>query len=421
VHSFRLKLLAAFVAVALVSAAVVGVLVSRAAAGAFDAYLLGRGGGDQMLRAMDEMMGLQASRAMVQRMIGPAESAFLASVQTSVWLAAGIGVLLAIAIGLILARQIAAPVRALSAATRRLAAGERGRTITLRSQDEFGELSAAFSGLTEALSLQESLRRQMAADIAHELRTPVAVLQANLEALIDGVLPLSVSALTELHQETQILARLIADLRDLSLAEAGKLPLEQEQASLLELVEASRDRFTAEARAKGVQLDVMAGHDTEKSAQVNVDSQRMLQVLGNLLENALRHTPVGGHVQLRVARGARPDTAEVSVHDTGPGIAAEHLANLFERFYRVDVARSRDSGGSGIGLALVKQLVLAQGGTVSVESSPAAGTTFRVVLATVCSSVAAEEVRRLETRENPCGRFESFMECNGPTRPPEQS
>ncbi len=377
-RSLRLKLLLAFLTVALVTVVVLGWLVSRATSGAFGDYLAGRATGDlgAMSRMMDQMMGQGSGGAMLDQMLGPAERSYLQSVHSALWVAGCIAAVAAVVLSVLLARQITAPTRALTIATRQLAAGDYKQRVPVRSDDEVGELATAFNALAEALAHQQTLRRQMAADIAHELRTPLAVIQANLEALLDGIRPLSSAAIADIHQETQLLARLIADLRDLSLAEAGQLPLHREPTDVAELVRLSGGRFTSQAADKGIQLVV---ESEEGLPHVNVDPDRFTKVLGNLLDNALRHTPSGGIVTIRVEGGPQPDTVQVTVRDTGKGIAPEHMPNIFDRFYRADQARSRAAGGSGIGLAVVKQIVEAHGGRVWGESVPRQGTCFGLV------------------------------------------
>lgn len=378
-RSLQLKLLLACLAVALVAVVVLGLLVDRVLQSAFADYVAGRlpGQGSAMARMMDEMMGPAASRAMLEQMLGPAERAYLAAIEQAVWLAGGVAALAAVALSLLLARQIAAPVRALTVAARRLAGGDFGQRVPAHTRDEVGELAHAFNAMAEALGRQEEARHRMTAAIAHELRTPLAVIQANLEALLDGVRPLSTAAVAELHQETQLLARLVADLRDLSLAEAGQLPLRRQPTDLAALARASIAVFAVRGEQAGVRLAVEAADDLPRT---DVDPERIGQVLSNLLDNALRHTPPGGTVTVRIERSARLDAVQVAVHDTGPGIPTEHLPHLFEQFYRVDAARARATGGSGIGLAVVKQLVEAHGGMVAVESTPGRGATFRVAL-----------------------------------------
>ncbi|MDP8974537.1 MAG: HAMP domain-containing histidine kinase, partial [Actinomycetota bacterium] len=256
--------------------------------------------------------------------------------------------------------------------------GDLDQRVPVRGRrDELRELAEAFNAMAEAVGRQELLRRRMAADIAHELRTPLAVIQANLEAMLDGIRPLSAEEVADVHRETQLLSRLVTDLRDLSLAETGQLPLRKELKDLTTLVRTSVARFSSWAEEKGVRLAVEIAEDLP---QAEVDPDRVAQVLGNLLDNALRHTPPGGEVMVRLQPGAQRDEVRVTVRDTGPGIPEEHLPNIFERFYRADRARTRTVGESGIGLAVVRQLIEAHGGRVWVESQPGKGATFNFVL-----------------------------------------
>jgi signal transduction histidine kinase len=379
VRSLQTKLLLAFLGITLIAVGILGLLVGRAASGAFRDYLIGRETGNTagMGRMMDEMMGPAASQAMLEEMMGPAERAYLATVGDALWLAGGLAALAAIGFGLLLARQISGPIRDLTSAARRMAAGDLDQRVPVRSSDELGELAAAFNTMAETVARQEHLRRQMAADIAHELRNPLAIVQGNLEAMLDGVRPLSADTVAEAHQETRLLARLITDLRDLSLAEAGQLPLQRRPTDLNALARASVERFASRGGEREVRLTVEAADDLPPA---DVDPDRISQVLGNLLDNALRHTPPGGEVTVSLGPDSRPGAVRATVSDTGPGVPAEDLPNVFERFYRADRARARSDGGSGIGLAVVKQLVEAHGGRVWVESPPDEGATFGFAL-----------------------------------------
>ncbi len=377
---------------------VLGLLVHQATSSAFEDYLAGRQTGDpaEMGSMMDEMMGPEASQAALEQMFGPAEQAYLTAIGNTLWLACGLAVLAAVVLGLVLVRRILGPVRALTSAARRVGAGDFDQRVPVRSQDELGELAATFNTMAEAIGRQEALRRRMAADIAHELRTPLAVIQANLEAMLDGVRPLSTDTVADIHKETELLSRLVTDLRDLSLAEAGQLPLHKEPTDLDALARASAMRFASKAEGKGVRLVV---EGTEGLPRADVDPDRIAQVLGNLLDNALRHTPRGGEVAVRLERGAQRDEAQVMVRDTGPGVKVEHLPNVFEHFYRADHARSRTNGGSGIGLAVVRQLVEAHGGRVWVESPPGQGANFGFVLPSADTKERPHPAGQLQTNK----------------------
>ncbi|MCS7222595.1 MAG: ATP-binding protein [Anaerolineae bacterium] len=295
-------------------------------------------------------------------------SDFLKGVRRLTWLVSLTAGMVALALGLILFRHIVAPVRAVTMAAQRIAAGHLDQRVPVTSQDEIGQLASAFNYMADALARDQELRRNMIADIAHELRTPLSVIQANLEAMLDGVLSATPQEIASLRDEVALLARLVADLRLLSLAEAGQLKLERVQTDLGVLVSRVVERMQPQAEINGIELETDVAPTL---SPVYVDADRISQVVGNLVSNALRYTPVGGKITVRVGPGIAADdqtAVAVSVTDTGTGLAPEDLPHVFDRFYRADKSRSRSSGGSGIGLAIVKQLVEAHGGRVWVES-----------------------------------------------------
>jgi signal transduction histidine kinase len=294
--------------------------------------------------------------------------AFLRNVNRSILLAVLVAAVIALTLGALLFVQITAPIRRLTAAAHAIAAGDLSQRVTVRSGGELGELAGAFNAMAANLAASEGQRRQMVADVAHELRTPLSVIQANLEAMQDGILPIDAEQLASLHEETLLLGRLVADLRLLSLAEAGQLKLELVEADLGDLVRRAADRLRNAAEAKGVSLVVEVASDAPR---VRVDVDRFTQMIGNLVDNALRYTPSGGRIVLAVGWGGAPGKARtptVTVTDTGSGIAPEDLSHVFDRFYRGDKSRARASGGSGLGLAIVKQLVESHQGKVWAES-----------------------------------------------------
>ena len=284
------------------------------------------------------------------------------------------GLVLAVTIALtaLVAVRLVRPLRALTAAARQ--PPEQHARVAVTTKDETGFLAAAFNDLTARREQLEAQRKAMVSDIAHELRTPLTNIRGWLEVTRDGLLDPDPGLIASLHDEALQLQYIIDDLRDLSAGDAGTLRLHREPLAADELLGqvAAAHRSRAEAGA------VYLGADADPGLWIDADPVRMRQVLGNLVSNALRHTPAGGTVTL----GARQtgDEAVLTVRDTGAGIAPEDLPQVFERFWRAEKSRSRRTGGSGLGLSIVRQFVEAHGGTVSVASTPGSGTVFTVRL-----------------------------------------
>jgi signal transduction histidine kinase len=266
------------------------------------------------------------------------------------------------------------PVRELTAAVQRFAAGDRSARVTVRGRDELATLGAAFNAMGDRIGKEEALRNALVADVAHELRTPLANLRGQIEALQDGLLAPDAAALASLHEEVAILARLVDDLQQLADAESGALQLEPAPVTARAALETAAAGFQPAASARGVTLEV----DADPSLVARADPVRLGQILRNLGANALTHTPAGGRVRLAAARDG--GAVAFTVEDTGSGIAPEHLPHVFERFYRADPSRTRATGGAGLGLAVVRQLVIAHGGTVAAASEPGRGTRMTFTL-----------------------------------------
>ncbi len=314
--------------------------------------------------------------------------AFLQSVNQALLWGGLAAVALALLLGVWLSQRLTRPLQQLTQATHRLAAGDLSQSVGIHSDDEIGDLAASFNQMAQSLSTAEQQRQQMLADVAHELRTPLSVMRGHLEGMLDGVFAPTPENLTLVHEETVRLGRLVDELRTLSLAEAGQLPLEKTSLDMALLLQQAFAAFAPLAEAEGVQLSLDLPAET--LSPVLADKARLQQVLGNLLANALRYAPQGssGSPQVMLGTSASRDGVRVFVRDNGPGLTVEAQARVFDRFWRADAARSRTAGssraaegrangaGSGLGLSICRGIIHAHGGRIGVESQPGQGTTF---------------------------------------------
>jgi len=282
-----------------------------------------------------------------------------------------IGVAIALVITFLFSRRVLAPVKALTSAARQLGRGDFSQRVQVKDKGEVGEMANTFNFMASDLEQAEQLQRNMVADIAHELRTPLSNLRGYLEAVRDGVIKPDADTIRSLDEEAALLSRLVDDLQELSLAEAGELKLVCQAENIGELIKQTVDGLQAQATTKGLSVSVDL---PDRLPAVNIDSPRISQVLRNLLENALAHTAEGDAITVTAAQ--QGNWVEVSVVDTGEGIPAEGLPNIFERFYRVDKSRARTTGGSGLGLTIAKRLVEAHGGTIQAQSERGKGSRF---------------------------------------------
>jgi two-component system sensor histidine kinase BaeS len=304
------------------------------------------------------------------------EQQVLTRLNRGVLLAGLISGALGLVISLALAYTLLRPVRALTFASRKLAEGDLSQRVDVRGKDELATLGHTFNQMADSLQHAEEARRAMTADIAHELRTPLAVQRANLEALQDGVYPLTADNLAPVIEQNFMLTRLVEDLRTLALADAGQIELERTPTDLVSLVTRVVERFQPQAATQQVTLTMFS--PATSLPAVSLDPVRIEQILTNLLSNAFRFTPRNGKIEL--VFNATPTSVQVCVHDDGPGIPAESLPYIFGRFYRVDKSRSRAEGGSGLGLAIARQLARAHGGDLTVANHPAGGAEFTLSL-----------------------------------------
>ncbi len=307
----------------------------------------------------------------------PEDELYLKRTNQALLLAAGGVSVFALLLGVLSSRTLTCSLRELTAATQSMAQGNLEQTVPVRSKDELGQLAASFNRMSADLARANTLRRQMTADIAHDLRTPLTVIKGYTEALRDGDLPATQATFETMYQEAQHLSGLIDDLRTLSLAEAGELTLDRRPSSPFELLFQAQAAYLPQAQEAGVTLRIEADNALP---EIHIDPERIARVLGNLIINALRYTGEGGRITLQAR--AHPNGALLNVADTGSGIPPEELPYIFERFYRGDAARQADNGESGLGLAIAKSLVEAHGGDIAVTSAVGQGTTFEIFLPT---------------------------------------
>jgi two-component system sensor histidine kinase BaeS len=283
------------------------------------------------------------------------------------WIIVGFTALLAAAVTWLLSRGMLAPVKRLVQGTHQLAAGNFSSRVKVDSQDELGKLAQDFNQLAMTLEKNEQMRRAFMADISHELRTPLAVLRGELEAMQDGVRKMSLDSLISLQSEVSILTKLVDDLHQLSLSDAGALAYRKEEIDavhLIQLAEAGyRDRFHHKQLTLATQLP--------EKIMLFGDPQRLSQLFNNLLENSLRYTDSGGGLDIIASK--RDKSLRILFQDSAPGINDEQLQHIFERFYRAEGSRNRASGGSGLGLAICQNIVEAHGGRISASHSPSGG------------------------------------------------
>ncbi len=301
----------------------------------------------------------------------PPEQAFIDQVRRSLMLAAFIASVIGVMVGLAFSRTLTRPLDRLASAARAIAAKDLTQRVEPGGTIEVANVAHAFNDMAASLQKSEELRRNLVADVAHELRTPLSVMQGSLTAQLDGVFPLDLSETAKLYDETRLLSRLVDDLRELAQVEAGQLQLNVGAIDLRRVIESTVAAFAGAASEKPVTLSVAVPADVPL---VTADSERVAQVLRVLLSNALRHTSANGTITS--AAVVLADQVEVSVRDTGEGIHANELPYVFDRFWRGDKSRARESGGSGLGLAIAKQLIEAQGGSIGVESTIGQGSRF---------------------------------------------
>jgi histidine kinase len=366
-----LKIFLSYLVVIIVGVIVLAITAEAAVPSAFARHLA------QMRMMMSHMMGGFPSSLEADFYIS-----FRAAVTDALSLAAIAAALIALIASIFISRQVVAPVKQMTAASRRIAEGHYEERVQIPGDvstnelDELGQLALSFNQMADRLEKTETMRRELIGDVTHELRTPLTTIKGYMEGLMDGVLPAEGETYQQIYREADRLQRLVNDLQELSRVEAGAYELHRHPVAVQELMEAAASKLRHQFSEKGVQLEMEVAPDLPP---VLADEDRIVQVLLNLTGNALQYTPSGGQVWMRSKQ--RDGEVEVSIRDTGIGIPAEHLPHIFTRFYRVEKSRSRAGGGSGIGLTIARHLVTAHGGRIWVESLGAGkGSTFTFTL-----------------------------------------
>ncbi len=338
---------------------------------------------DITVRVDGQIVGYLETKPVAQGAPDRQEQVILERLSQDMAVVAVIGSLLGILFGVLMSHSFTSPLRRLAETARAIGAHNLNQRVEVSGSAEVRELAQAFNEMAAALEQAETLRRNLIADVAHELRTPLSVLQGNLRAILDDVYPLDKTEVANLYDQTRLLSRLVNDLHELAQAEAGQLQLRLQPTDISSLVHKAAAAFGPVAEARGVTLNCETSPDLPLAL---ADSARLTQVLHNLLTNALHFTPAGGTISLSAGQNGKlnghSSSLWLAVQDTGEGILPEHLPHVFDRFYRADPARSRATGGSGLGLAIARAIVEAHGGDVSVASDgvPGRGSVFTVHL-----------------------------------------
>lgn len=347
-----------------------------------------RGGQSRSVTDFDLELPLTANGQQVGSLLalsaggsGRAGEQYLSAVNQAIIWAGLVAIVIALFLGLLLARRLTRPISQMAQATRAVAAGDLTKQVPVDSDDELGQLAQDFNQMARTLALSEQQRRQLLADTAHDLRTPISIIRSHLEAMLDGVFPMTLENLAAIHEETLHLSRLVDDVRTLSLAETGQLHLEMKPVDMQTLAGQVVSAFAPLAEADGVRLE----SNLENVRTITADEARIHQVLANLISNALRFAPLGEQEPpiVVVSLTEEMDRVMISVTDNGPGLTAEQQLRVFDRFWRSDSARDRQKGGSGLGLAISKSIVEAHNGQISVHSAPGQGTRFIITFKAV--------------------------------------
>jgi histidine kinase len=367
------KLMASYLIVIFVGLATLALAAEWVAPTAFDRHMMGM---QDMMMGQGQMRPGMGMQLLADDLFGNFQAALT---EALIW-ASLTGLVAAVLVSLFVSRRVVTPIRQMMQASRHIAAGHYRERVAVTGEDELGQLARSFNQMAGTLEQTETMRRELIANVAHELRTPLSSIKGYMEGLIDGVLPAEAETYQQVYREADRLQRLVSDLQELSRVEAGAFELDRRPLALGEIIRQAAGRLRPQFKEKGVALKVELPPLLPPAL---ADEDRLYQILLNLVGNALQYTPCGGTVTI-AAEAPQDDRASplvVTIRDTGIGIDPEHLPYLFTRFYRVDKSRSRAGGGSGIGLTITRHLVEAHGGRIWVESDgDNQGSTFRFSL-----------------------------------------
>lgn len=304
------------------------------------------------------------------------EEQFIESMNVSIIVSAIISVFIAVIFGLFMSNKITKPLEKLMIGIRHLSKGDTSYRVEVDTKDEFNQLAIAFNDMSLQIKQNEDVRRTLVADVAHELRTPLSILSGRLESIQEGAIEPTQEVIVQLNDEVYRLTRLVSDLQQLSLAEAGKLQLNKVDVNINEMVRKVIYHFSWLAEEKNIEIKFYTNIDFE----ISIDPDRITQVIINILGNSLRHTPENGTIEIDLLKSQSNNEVIIKIKDSGTGIDKEHLPYIFDRFYRTDTSRSRDQGGTGLGLSIAKGFVEAHRGNIVVESENGKGTAFIITI-----------------------------------------
>jgi len=328
-----------------------------------------------------EQIGTVLVGSMVDSSLSGINERFLVSITAALIWAIAVSAGIALLLGLILSSQVTRPIVSLTGAVRKVAAGDLAIAVKTTGKtdgkDEIAELAESFNAMARELKRLEDAKKQIIADSAHELRTPVTLIQGTIEAMIDGIYPLDIPTLESVREETVRLSHLIDMLRELEIIESGKLALKLESIDCMEMLRKAAALFAPAAMEKNI---VLAVEPSVSPLSIKADYLRIDEVIYNLVSNAIKYTPPGGTVRLRALSEDDRGMTSLFVDDSGPGIPVEERKRIFERFYRIDKSRASDRGGRGLGLAIAGEIAKAHGGNISVGDSDLGGASFVLTL-----------------------------------------